>query len=76
MKTSYSLLTLLSISLVTAGPLPIRNAALVRRTEHLGETPAPAPTHPAPAAAPAPAHPAPAAAPPAEDKAGKFNRPV
>ena len=79
MKATYSLITLLSVSLVAAGPVPIRHAELLRRTEHLGEAPAPA--HPAPAPAVAPA---PEAAPPAmnadaeakkaaEEKAGKLN---
>lgn len=67
MKTTYSILTLLSISFVAAGPIPIkRDDALIQRTEHV----APPPEH---VAAPPPAaggeDPGKAAA----DKAGMFS---
>jgi hypothetical protein len=56
MKTTYSLFTLLSVSLVAAGPVPIRrNGALMARTEPQAPPAAPviASAPAAPAAAPA-----------------------
>lgn len=57
MKPTYSLLTLLFVSFVVAGPVPIRRDSLVARTQAAAAEAAP-PSHDAAAAMAPPAEPA------------------